>query len=378
MKRLLATLSVATVGLAAGHAHALPACYPDCEEPPPECEPTIVQCSYTPGTVPGAIRGDLIFHEVTSTGGVGELMKKMGLVQTHVGMMLDGSRVRHNTVSKEYLLSQQATDIDGLEWCIFGGADTGDAFIRPQALSDGLPGLHTANLSDEREYLGSSFYWSGTMRRYTAKSTTHRTHTSGAAQRLEALSQTYDLYGFTNFTDARARGGSMCSGSVYDAWLQYDYYNKGGFSLVGASKYSAYYRASVSTPVYDFLYGLIYPIAHAQQDCSAGSITKGIAKQITNAFISGPYSKDGSPYMDFWTGHDCSWWSGTQWKNSVCWDYTQGYDEYVGTGSTISPDDLIAQINGQGTSYSSVVYATWRSPGSTTCVQVPNPDYPDC
>lgn len=378
MKPILVALAASACSLASAVAWAIPPCYPDCEPPPPnECPAEIYVCDWVPGTVSGALsRGDLVFQK--SSGPIGVLMTQLGLDQTHVGMMVSAANVRHNTLSKGYLEGHVQNDPDGPwglgDWCWWASPEVGDAWIDPLALENGMPGLHTANLADEYVYMGSGKYWDGTLRAYKAKDSYQQGRASGAATKLEALSHQYDLYAFTNVTDARVRNGSMCSGSLYEAWRLYDATYKGKFSIVGSSKYSAAYRCARATPAYDALYSMLYPLVDAQLDCAEGKITKSIAKQIVNSFAFGPYFKQGGSYKDLYTGSDCG--------SSVCWSATSGNTAYVGTGSTISPDDMIAQIGANQAStsmaYSSTFQSVTPTGGHYNCYWVPNPDYPNC
>jgi hypothetical protein len=246
--------------------------------------------------------------------------------------------------------------------------------------------LHSANLVDERTYRGSGRYWTGAITLIkSASDGTSQDRVRAAATALEQLQQGYDLYAFTNLADSVGRGGAMCSGSVLDAWQRSDS-GAGGFRWNGAATkfYSGAYRAPRATYIYDLLYEMAYPVAHDRQDCSAGAIATGIAKQFVNGFASGPYTQNGVPYKDLFTGINCYAWTpldlaaGTfEWERTTCWN-ANSFPAPVGDGNTASPDDLMERIQAGATSYSAVGTTPTLVPGVTTCTLVPNPEYPAC
>lgn len=349
--------------------------------PPPSCSCPIdnTVCSTSTPYVQGAVKGDLVF--LKSNGTIGMIMAAFGLNWTHVGMMLSQWTVRHNTLSMKSVTDSAHARIDPIEFggdCLYGDIDMSDVAIAPKTMISGTPGLHTASyLAWEMDYEGGSgFFWSGELKIAKVKpDSTSQSRAQAAAAQLANRNAGYNVYAFSQFDKARDtkfyvpnahpeygstsclfapnpctvyEGGSVCSGSVLQAWRDAEG-QQGGFH---PRAYSSIYRETIADVVYSTFLGLAAsnidtidtsgcPGWGPEDDATAA---ESAARQVINAFAYG---------------------AGNDFGNHSHWSAAK-----LGEGSAVSPDDLMDQINGLGgdvTPYQPSPANAVIVPSQTTC-----------
>jgi hypothetical protein len=283
-------------------------------------------CTHYPGAIYNASRGDLLFRYGDGDL-VDQMLAAMHQTRTHVGMLTDGSTVRHNT-----------RDMSGAANHLYNGNSAMDpVWLRHGQAGDGLQS------STPWGYAGSA----ATTVINTYGDPGHQANTSAAAAWLEQHSLEYRLHAYSEeqaaFTQTSWNDystGDMCSGTILEAsqaapggfWRQY---------------YDASTRASDAWAIFPQLesyinskgsWGCGTPFTPS---CPNGA---AIAAQIVNCFA---FDSCGAP-DGCWQayGSSCLGWYPDDFNTG--WSANPNAYKYVGDGWsgnlegwTVSPDDLV-------------------------------------
>lgn len=314
-------------------------------------------CVTHPGFVQGAKRGDILFKKGVSQspGSITSLLNALGLTRTHSGMMLDGNRARHDSMTKAYLMTQVVRPCnsgDSVADAICVGAVTAaggnigmDTSISPTALKSGLPGLHTWSAVNEIDDDGG---WEWDSSNTFLFSALDATRASRAADQLELIGKYpdfvgYSLYAFSQLDAAYARDhATMCSGAVFLAWRQAEM-AAGGFSLVPQDIPT---RTNDANIVYQGLLSTLVPKdIETFTDYEMQFAGPRIAAQITNAMAFGVFN-----------------------------EFDSNFASHMGTGLSIAGDNFVSEMS---VGCHQVAYlVNGRTVWRTLCYQSPTGAYP--
>lgn len=257
-------------------------------------------CFRVPARI-NASRGDIVLSSAPS-GVVKSLMAALGQVFTHTGMMTDVAHIRHNTM-----------DTGKIDLVGHIGVLVPDHFNTSgsHSVRDGFPGIITETVNDA--YVGKTFHLANGLV-MTSGDAGRRSNT---ATQMEAFKGFYRLFAYTNPVWSNpfvleGNSGNMCSGTVAIADIA-----AGNGQTWGTIDYSAEVRNPAAAILYDAVRKKIIDGVDGFKkfitiDSNVRQFANNGANQIVNC-------------MAF---NDCGN-TGSRWKNGV------------GTGSTISPDDLL-------------------------------------
>jgi hypothetical protein len=245
-------------------------------------------------------RGDVVLT-TASDGVIKDLVSALGQLYTHTGMALSGSDIRHN--SMEVALIQTVAS-KGLRLVPSRLKAVGGSSLR-----DGRPGMRTDRLDTHGFRASTSLVLTGPPEHWFGR--------HAAASAMESMDGYYRLYAYTdmNWSDPQLRlpdSGNMCSGSIarahelagqLPAAMRVTYTAEVRDAAAKVLHNSVRKRASKAIPEL-----LGYVLRNQRID----TITNSVANQVVNC-------------MAF---NDCGNTS-NRWASGV------------GTGSTLSPDNLI-------------------------------------
>lgn len=269
-------------------------------------------CYRLPATANNVTKGDIILTTTSDTDDpIKALLNSIGQNFTHTGIALSATRVRHNTMDTGKVVEVSTAGITDLipeRLKAFGS----------KSLRDGDPGIVTSDI--EGRWLADASLV------LTGHGGSLQTRRHNAADEMARLDGHYRLYAYTNMTwkNPTTRSdddGNMCSGTIAYANMRV-----GNLSPNMRIAYDESTRAGAA----EVLYSTMFKLVEREIKDRTGwrlipskkrtSIKRAMANQVVNC-------------MAFNRCDDTS----ERWRNDNNGDGV--YD--VGTGSTISPDDLI-------------------------------------
>jgi hypothetical protein len=271
-------------------------------------------CYRIPATI-NATRGDMVFSSAPSSV-VADLMHAIGQTYTHIGMALDSGRIRHNTMDPNSIGREPSKIPDHFR-------ATGTNSMR-----DGAPGIITQTVRDA--YASQTFYLSNGL----VMSGTDPNRLGATAAQIEAFKGYYRLYAYTNpfWQDPytlTGDSGNMCSGTLAIADIA-----AGNGQFWGTLDYDADTRMTAAHALHDSVRSKIMNKVQGYEvkfdsiaipiDPITGSISAAILKKKLTTFAD----NGSNQIVNCMAFDDCGN-TGGGWQNGV------------GTGSTISPDDIL-------------------------------------
>jgi hypothetical protein len=302
----------------------------------PSAEATV--CTTYPGYISNAGAGDLVFRTPTAqdTGDVvAEILQAMSQSRTHVGMDDGNGNVLHNTRIMSASVAEQhcvGGDIGGVLLSPLNkNATCSGASLDPVWLQYGGPGdgLQVAN-----DFAFATGPWRTTLVKATTASA------AGAVtwlwQRYASPGLGYSLYAYSQEQAAFSGGyGDMCAGTMVEAM-------ENASPRLPSFQLQTYTQAQRLEAV-DAMFSLIETTADSLS--AVGPNGQAIASQVINCFA---FNQCGS--------------------FTESWSATPGAGQYLSTGSTISPDDLVKLAElGQNPNYATDEVPANVVPSYTVC-----------